>query len=168
MLRALRLAHILGLVMSLGSIATFIVVSATIDGGGVESIAVGRRIISTGTNTLTIPGLCLLAFGGIWMGQLRYGFKHRFFQLKITLLALICANGAILVAPSVHAATEIATRSLAHGKLLAEYGTAYARESIAGSVNVVLIVAAAVAGVWKAGAADAQRRAGTRSSVAHL
>ncbi len=152
MLRASRLLHIIGLVVTLGSISTFLVVSSVIDGAGVEGIALGRRIISAGTNALTIPGMCLLAVSGIGMGLLRYGVKDRFFQLKLLLLALVAVNGALFVAPSVSAATEIAIRSLPGGKLLAEYGPAYARESMFGAANIVLMLAAAIVGVWRAGA----------------
>ncbi len=152
MVRASRLVHVIGLVLTLGSICTFLVVSSVIDGASVEGIALGRRIISAGTNALTLPGKSLLALGGIGMGLLRYGVKDRFFQLKL-LLALIAVNGAIFVAPSVSAATELAVRSLSEGRLLAEYGPAYARESIFGAVNVVLMLAATVVGVWKAGGA---------------
>ncbi len=148
MLRASRLAHVIGLVLTLGSISTFLVVSSVIDGAGVEGIALGRRIISAGTNALTIPGMCLLAAGGIGMGLLRYGARHRFFQLKLLLLVLIAVNGAVFVAPSVSAATELAVRSAAQGKLLVEYGPAYLRESIFGAVNVVLILVATVVGVF--------------------
>jgi hypothetical protein len=157
MLRASRLAHIIGLVMMLGSISTFLVVSAVIDSGGVETIALGRRIISAGTSALTIPGMCVLAASGIWMGLRLHGAKARFFQIKLLLLALIAANGAIFVAPSVSAATEIAVRSLGQGKLLAEYATAYARESMFGAANIVFILVAAIVGVWKAGAASPSR-----------
>ncbi len=157
MLRALRLAHIIGLVFTLGSISTFLIVSSVIDGAGVEGVALGRRIISAGTNALTIPGMCLLAMSGIGMGLLRYGVKHRFFQLKLLLLALVAVNGALFVAPSVRAATEIAVRSLGEGKLLAEYAPAYARESIFGAANIVFMLAAAIVGVWKAGAPSPSR-----------
>jgi hypothetical protein len=151
MFRVLRLAHVLGLVLSLGSILTFLVVSAVIEGTDVRSIALGRRIISAGTNALTIPGLGLLAVGGIGMVLLRSSLKERLFQLKLLLLVLVGINGALFVAPAVKAATEIAIRSEALGRLLAEYRPAYARESMFGAANVVLLLAAVLLGVWRAG-----------------
>ena len=154
MLRASRLAHIVGVVMAVGSISTFLVVSAVIDGGPVEGIALGRRIISTGTNVLTLPGLGLVGGSGLWMGWRRYGPRHRFFRLKLLLAALIAANGLFFVVPSVARATEIAVRSLAQGRLQPEYGPAYVRESAFGAANVVLLLTAVVLGVWRAGAAS--------------
>ena len=86
------------------------------------------------------------------MGYKRYGLKQRFFQLKLLLITLVVINAYFFVVPAVTSATEIAVRSLAQGQLLPEYKAAYMQESIFGAVNVLLIVAAAVIGVWKVGA----------------
>lgn len=151
MLRGLKLAHFGGLVMFLGSILTFVVVSALIEGAGVENIAFGRIVVSTGTNILTLPGMWVLAITGAWMGYKRYGLKQRFFQIKLLLMMLIILNAYFFVVPAVSSATEIAVRSLAHGQLLPEYKAAYMQESIFGAVNVLLTLAAAVVGVWRLG-----------------
>ncbi|OGP68853.1 MAG: hypothetical protein A2W27_00070 [Deltaproteobacteria bacterium RBG_16_44_11] len=156
MLRGLKLAHVGGLVMFLGSILTFIVISTLIEGASLENIAFGRKIISAGTNVLTLPGMWVLAITGVLMGYKRYGLKQRFFQLKLLLIMLVIINGYFFVVPLVTAATEIAVRSLAQGQLLPEYKTAYMRESIFGTVNILIIVAAAVIGVWKVGATSTQ------------
>lgn len=152
MLRGLKLAHFAGLVIFLGSILTFIVISTLIEGANLENIAFGRKIISTGTHALTLPGMWVLAITGVWMGYKRYGVKQRFFQLKLLLITLVIMNAYFFIVPAVTAATEIATRSLAQGQLLPEYQAAYRQESIFGAVNVLLTVAAAVVGVWKMGA----------------
>lgn len=151
MLRGLRLIHFGGLVVFLGSVLTFIVISALIEGASLENIAFGRRIISTGTNTLTLPGMWVLAITGIWMGYKRYGLKKRFFQLKLLLITLVIINAYFFIVPAVTMATEIAIRSLAQGQLLPEYTAAYMQESIFGAVNVLLIVSASIIGVWKVG-----------------
>lgn len=78
MLRGLKLVHFGGLVIFLGSILTFIVISALIESASLEKIAFGRRIISTGTNVLTLSGMWVLAIAGVWMGYKRYGLKQRF------------------------------------------------------------------------------------------
>lgn len=152
MLRGMRLVHFAGLVIFLGSILTFIVISALIEGASLENIAFGRKIISTGTNALTLPGMWVLAITGVWMGLKHYGLRQRFFQIKLLLIALVVINAHFFVVPAVTSATEIAVRSLAQGQLLSEYKVAYMRESIFGAVNVLLTVAAAVIGVWKVGA----------------
>ncbi len=77
MLRVLKLAHILGLVIFLGSILTFIVISALIENASLENIAFGRRIISTGTSVLTLPGLWLIAVSGLCRGYLLYGWRKQ-------------------------------------------------------------------------------------------
>ena len=152
MLRVLKLAHIGGLIMVLGSISTFIVISTLIDGASLENIAFGRKIISTGTKVLSIPGIWVLAITGVCMGYKRYSLKQRFFQLKLLLVTLIVINGYFFVLPLVASATEIAVRSLAHGQLLPEYRALYMQESIFGTANILIIVAAVVIGVWKVGA----------------
>jgi len=152
MIRGLKLLHFGGLVIFLGSILTFIVISALIEGASLDNIAFGRKIISTGTNVLTLPGMWLLAITGVWMGYLRYGVKQRFFQLKLLLITLVVVNAHFLIAPAVASATELAERSLAQGQLLPAYQAAYMQESIFGAVNVLLTLAAAAVGVWKVGA----------------
>lgn len=151
MLRGLKLAHFGGLVIFLGSILTFIVISSLIEGASLENIAFGRKIISTGTNILTLPGMWVLAITGVWMGYKRYGLKQRFFQIKLLLVSLVVLNAYFFILPAVNSATEIAVQSLAQGRLLPEYKAAYMRESIFGAVNVLLTIAAAVVGVWKVG-----------------
>ena len=163
MLRVLRLAHIIGVVMVLGSICTFNVVSALTEGASLENLAFGRRVIGAGTNTLTIPGLCVLAVSGVWMGLRSYGVKHRFLLLKLALIALVAANGALFIAPLVASATEIATRSLALGRLLPVYQTAFAQETMFGTANMVAILAAAVIGVWRTGAPSTTPNASAES-----
>ncbi|HVN49380.1 MAG TPA: hypothetical protein VMU30_11245 [Bacteroidota bacterium] len=68
MLRGLKIVHFCGLVLSLGSIFTFIVISALLEGASLENIVFGRKIISTGTNVLTVPGILVLAITGVLDG----------------------------------------------------------------------------------------------------
>lgn len=152
MIRGLKLAHFGGLVIFLGSILTFIVISALIEGASLENIAFGRKIISAGTNVLTLPGMWVLAITGVWMGYKRYGLKQRFFQLKLLLITLVVINAHFFIVPAVDSATELSVRSLAQGQLLPAYKTAYMQESIFGALNVVLTIAAAIIGVWRVGA----------------
>ncbi len=67
-MRVLRLAHLLGLVVFLGSIVTFVVISALAQGAGLQERAFGRKVISVGTRVLTLPGLWVLVLTGVWMG----------------------------------------------------------------------------------------------------
>lgn len=152
MSRVLKLIHLGGFVVSLGSIFTFIVISAVMEGASLGDIAFGRTIISTGTSVLALPGMWVLAVSGVWMGYKRYGLKQRFFQLKLLLVILVMINGYFFVIPLVTLATELAVQSLAQGQLLPAYKSLYMQESTVGTLNIVLIIAAAVVGVWRAGA----------------
>jgi hypothetical protein len=152
MMQGLKLAHLGGLIIFLGSILTFIVISTLIEGASLENIAFGRKIISTGTSILTLPGMWVLAITGLWMGYQRYGVKQRFFQIKLLLTTLVVANAHFIIAPAVASATELAARSLAQGQLLPAYSAAYMQESVFGAINVLLTLTAAVVGVWKVGA----------------
>ena len=149
--RGLKLAHFVGLVVFLGSILTFIVISALIEGASLENIAFGRNIISTGTNVLTLPGMWILAVSGVLMSYKRYGLAQRFFQIKLLIIVLMVINAYVFTVPAVTSATEIAVRSLEQGQLLPEYNVAYMQESIFGAANVLLTLAAASIGVWRVG-----------------
>lgn len=150
--RTLKLAHLVGLVLFLGSIFTFIVVSALVDGASLENLAFGRRIISRGTVVLTLPGLWLMVITGLWMGYRRYGFASRFVQIKLALAILIVLNAHLVIVPAADHATTLAEISRASDQLLPEYHAAYLRETVFGAVNVLLAIAAAVVGIWKIGA----------------
>lgn len=151
MIRMLKLAHIGGLVVFLGSIPTFTVISALTVDASLENIAFGRGVISTGTQMLTLPGMWMTVITGIWMGRKRYGLKQRFIRLKLLLVSLIVLNAHVLIVPAASMATEIAIRSLTHDRLLPAYTGAYLQESIFGAANVLLAVMAAVIGVWRLG-----------------
>lgn len=152
MSRILKLGHLGGFVISLGSIFTFIVISAVMEGASLENIAFGRKIISTGTSVLALPGIWVLAITGVGMGYKRYGLKQRFFQLKLLLVILVMINGYFFVMPLVTSATELAVQSLAQGQLLPAYKGMYVQESTIGTLNIILIIVAAVVGVWRVGA----------------
>ena len=149
--RGLKLVHFIGLVIFLGSILTFVVISTLIEGASLENIAFGRKVISTGTNVLTLSGIWVLAVTGVLMGYKRYGLKQRFFQIKLLLIILVVIDAYIFVVPAVTSATGIAVRSLEQGQLLPGYRAAYLQESIFGAVNVLLALAASIVGVWRIG-----------------
>ena len=152
----MKLLHFVGLVIFLGSIFTFIVISALTKNASLENLAFGRKIISTGTDVLTLPGMWILVITGILMGYKKYGLKSQFFIFKFFVVTLVILNAHFLIVPAAHDATEIASRSLAAGHLLSEYGAAYMRESIFGAANILLAVIAAVVGVWKIGMKQSQ------------
>lgn len=151
MYKGIKLTHFIALVVFLGSILTFIVISSLIEGASLENIAFGREVISTGTNVLTLPGMWVIAITGVLMGYNKYGYKNRYFQLKLVLITLVVLNAHFFVVPAVTVATELANRSLLEGQLLPEYKAAYMKESMFGAVNVLFTMAAAAIGVWRVG-----------------
>lgn len=147
-----RLGHIIGLVLLLGSILTFIVASGVGESGGVLELAVARRIISAGTAFLTLPGLALLVVSGAALVGMGTGMLRRT-PVRIMLVAAagIIANGVAVVLPAVRSATALAEASLAAGHRVAGYQHAYMTESVAGGLNVALVLVALVAGVFGPG-----------------
>jgi len=136
--------HLLSLASFLGSIFTFIFISAMIDNADVES-ASGRIIIAEGTKWITMPSLWILACTGLLSGWKRYGTGSGFFKIKLLLAVLMLANAYIFILPAVNEATKIAVES---GEILSDtYRTAYRKESLFGALNVIFAFAAMIAGL---------------------
>ncbi len=144
----LKFLHLIGLTLFLGSILTFIVASSVGNAGDLASLAVARRVISAGTNALTLPGLGLLIASGVGLtwGRLRLR-DHRWLQVMALAVAAIALNGVLFVLPAVRSATALAEESRARGALSPAYTRAYVLESSAGGVNVLLGLVAMAAGV---------------------
>lgn len=159
MFRTMKLLHFIGLVLFLGSILAFILVSTLMEGADLEWIVFGRRIISAGTQALTLPGMWLMAVSGVLMAFRRYGFRARFVRVKALLMLLVVLNAHLFVMPAVGLATTLAQQSLATGHLLQGYHAAYLQESVCGAVNVLLTLLAAGVGVWRIGARTTPRHA---------
>ena len=143
----LKFTHIAGLVIFLGSIFTFILISTLIENASLENISFGRQIISRGTKVLTIPGMLTIAISGLWLGYIRYGLRHRFFLIKALLISVILINTTLFILPAVNSATDIAIKSLEEGVILSEYKPAYMKESMFGALNVFIAIVAAIIGV---------------------
>jgi hypothetical protein len=148
MRQTLRFIHLIGLVLFLGSILTFVVASSVPAAADVASLVVARRVISTGTNVLTLPGLGLLIVTGVGLawGQLRPR-DHRWLQVMVFAAGLIALNGLLFVLPAVRSASALIEEARSLGTVTEAYTRAYVRESSAGSVNVLLGLVAMVAGV---------------------
>ena len=159
MKRVARLAHIVGLVLLLGSILTFLVASSVGEKGGVVELAVARRIISTGTQLLTLPGLVLLVVSGAALVGLGTGaWKEWPVRAMALSVAGIIANGVLVVLPFVRSATALAEASLAAGHLVPGYQHAYRMETLAGDINIALVLVALITGVLGLGAARGAER----------
>lgn len=164
--RALRLAHFIGLAMFLGSILAFIVISNLGEDAPLAELAFGRRVISAGTYALTLPGMWLMALTGPLMGWRRYGLQSGFFRIKIVLMLVVVLNAHLMVVPAANEATQLALQAASAGQLGPAFHGAYLRETIFGTLNVLLILSAAAVGVWRIGAKRARAQQTARGGIA--
>jgi hypothetical protein len=147
-----KFAHLLGLGLFLGSIFTFAVASGVPAPGDVASLAVARRIISGGTSFVTLPALFVLVTSGsllLWRDSSLT--RHGWLRVMVIAAIVVVANALLAVTPAVRAATALAQEAVGTGRLSPAYSRAYAIESVAGTVNIVLTLVAMACGVWKFG-----------------
>ena len=157
--KAARFLHHLGLALFLGSIFTFAVASGVPRPGDVAGLLVARQIISAGTNILTLPGLALLLVSGLGLAAADRGkLKEPWARVMLVAAILVLANAALVVLPAVASATSLAASSAEAGQLVEGYYKAYATESVAGGVNILLALTGVVAGVWRFGAPSELKR----------
>lgn len=150
MQKTLKYLHLLGLVLFLGSIFTYVLISMLVKSGSLEDLVFGRQIIRTGTLYLTLPGMWLAVLTGLLMAERGKGIlRERWLTLKGVLALIVVLNAHLLIVPATGDALAWAKESLVRGKVLPEYTAAYFRESVAGAFNVLLILAAMAGGVWK-------------------
>jgi hypothetical protein len=151
--KAAKYLHLFGLALFVGSVLTFAVASGVPASGDLSSLAAARRVIAAGTFVLTLPALAVLVASGI---GLLWGRIHlaREAWLRLMLLAAVAVvlNALLVVVPAARSATALAQAAAATGQLPGGYARAYAVESAAGGVNLMLALAAAACGVWRFGA----------------
>ena len=132
---SLKIIHILSLILFLGSIFTYILISAMIENALLSDLAFGRSIISRGTSLLTLPALWMVLITGILM---RKEAGISFFKTKLVTGILILANAHIFVAGAVALATSLALDAETNGVLSTKYHQAYLKESVFGAMNILL------------------------------
>lgn len=148
MSKVLKVFHYIGLVMFLGSIFTYMLISALATDGSLTNLVFARRIIWSGSIFLTLPGMWLILISGIFMTVRDYGFfKHRWLNIKHIVIVVIILNAHLIIAPAVGEALRHAQESLAKEEMLPAYYAAYLRESVFGAVNVILTVVSMVVAV---------------------
>jgi hypothetical protein len=148
--KLLKLFHLFGLILFLGSIFNFLLISILTKDNSLENLVFARQIISKGTLFLTLPGMWLIAGTGAIMTLQSYDFiERRWLNLKHLIIVLVIMNAHFVIVPAAETALEIAENSLRQGVLLSDYERAYMRESIWSGINVILVIIAAVASLWK-------------------
>lgn len=149
MRKLMKLLHYLGLVLFLGSILSYILISALAKGSTLANLVFALQVINAGVKFLTLPGLLVMIVTGIILTT-HYGFfRTRWLNIKHVLIVIIAVNTFAFILPAETDALRFAQASLDKGTLLPEYIAASARSALAGGINVVLIGLAMVAAVWR-------------------
>ena len=145
MYRYLKLVHLLGFALFLGSILSHIVTSRVHAGtADVSLLLFARDTVCIATRALTVPGLVLLIGSGIGMvwtsrGQL---LRQRWVQLHVVLAAAIAMVSAVVVVAVARLAVAAEALAAGRGGLEAFVAPA-AIERYAGAANILMILLAA-------------------------
>lgn len=137
------LLFMVGMALSIGSIATFIVMNVVV-GSSLDLTLIHhqRLFVAAISRALTIPGVCMLFASAI----LSTGFsEHQPFAdewslAQLILAALILINTIVFVRPLVAQVTQLARQSAEQELSLESYVKRKKSEDRFGSVNFLLIV----------------------------
>ncbi|MBI2412115.1 MAG: hypothetical protein HYV24_02775 [Deltaproteobacteria bacterium] len=149
--KTLKLLHLAGMTLFLGSIAVFTMISALTGGSPMQEVSFGRSIISSGTAYITLPGLWLVVASGLIMVFRSWGLSEWWLKVKLALAILMVLNTHFVIVPAAQDALAAATSSIAEGARSPALGKALLTESVAGGLNIAISVIAAIAGVVKFG-----------------
>jgi hypothetical protein len=148
MYRALKIAHLLGLALFLGSIFSHVVAAALGGAPGSPGFLPAREEIDAATRALTLPGLGLAALSGLGMALVAPGLRRqRWLWLHAALAGLVVVSSLALVAPAGRQALAGAEAFAAGGAGAAELAGALALERVAGAINIALAIALLAVGV---------------------
>ncbi len=140
----LKVGHLVGLVMFLGSIFGHIVLSNLADPkADLAGFAVLMQAKYMNLLLLTAPGLVLMLLTGIPL-MLRRGMtpnKFRWMGIKLALVTLIALNAAFILTPLSRDMAIVARGAVATGSLPADFGEMRRREDAFGAANIAMILA---------------------------
>jgi hypothetical protein len=144
MRRILKIGHIFGLTLFLGSIFGHIVAGALGGPPGAPGFLAAREEIETATRFLTLPGLALAMLTGAAMVQQTPAWlRQRWIWLHAGLAALVVASSVLLVIPAGGRALQMAQA----GAAAQDVAATLLVEHVAGAVNIALAVAILAIGV---------------------
>lgn len=131
----LKVSHVLGLAVLIGSILGHIVLAQTAAPTD-ASYAWAQAAKHQSTLLLTLPGLAIIGLSGLLLTVRRGLVRRRWLQVKVALVALVGLNGALILSPL---GAELAARAAAGApaEVLLDLS---AREALFGAVNLTLIV----------------------------
>jgi hypothetical protein len=152
MVRLAKTCHLIGLTLFLGSILGHIVAGAAGGAPGAASFLYAREHIALATQFQTLPGLAIAIVSGATLAFVSRlsPLRQRWLAAKIALTIAILVNSALFVAPAgAHALSGALALSKGDAGAMAEILAALRVEQIAGAVNILLILAIVLLGVFK-------------------
>jgi len=161
MYRILKVCHLIGLTLFLGSILGHLATSVAAGEPGTAGFLYAREQIAFATRVLTLPGLFLAIASGIALARVsrQSPLRVRWLAAKVALTVAIAINSIAFVAPA-GARVLAGTVALSHGEpvALAQIVADHNTETIAGAANIVMILAIVLLGVIKPRLALSPRR----------
>lgn len=155
MYKLLKIFHLLGLTLFLGSIFGHIVASAGAGEIGGAAFSAARQAIAAATEALTLPGLGLALASGLGLAALAPE-RRRWMFVHAGLAATVALVAVVVVIPAGQRTLSAAT--------FAEVRAAVTTETVAGALNVALTFAILALGVVKPRLGDRARRRDTENS----
>jgi hypothetical protein len=157
----LKVCHLIGLTLFLGSILGHVAASAAAGQPGSTGFLYMQEQIAFATRVLTLPGLLLTVASGIALAKLsrQSPLRARWLAAKVVLTAAIVINSVAFVAPA-GARLLSGTAALSRGEpvALAQIVADHKVETVAGAANIVMILAIVLLGVIKPRLALSRRR----------
>jgi hypothetical protein len=161
MIPTLKLLHLLALVLFLGSIPGHVLLGRLATGAtapGEAALLLGAKHLSA--LALTLPGLALtVASGALLLAIRRELLGRAWMRMKLGLVALVAANGVLLLTPTGESLARLA-EAAAGGALPAEAGALAAREGMLGAANLAMVLAILALAVARPGAGRRAARIG--------
>ncbi len=145
----LKLLHLLGLALFLGSIVCHVVASTLggTPGGGAEFIAARRQILLA-SQWVTMPGLGLAVVTGLIM-VVRTRRRPRWMLVHGALAWLVVTLALIVVIPTVSAVLDGALAIARGSGDVAAVAAGYQLESAVGVANILLALAIMTLAIWR-------------------
>lgn len=123
--------------------------ATSVAGTDLHALVVARGIIRTSTIAITIPALWCSVITGVLLARSSARPRPRWLKAKLAIVGSIVVNTHLLIAPATRAALTAARDALASGALAPAYHRADLVETVAGSINVLLVLALLALAVLK-------------------
>lgn len=147
-----RLCHLLAVCLFVGSIPTHIIlgeVAQTVsDPYRFAIYHEAKLILSVG---LTATALAIVVMSGLWgMWRRRDYLREGWFRLKLIFVALIAANGGLILTPTATRMADMAATAHANAQALdPAFQGLLTQEAIFGALNLILIMAVVALAVYR-------------------